>query len=69
MNLLIGMNKPIPERNFLYLTAKSEQQINKIPQEKLFEQKISRNCTPEANMSPFSSLPFFSLFTQTFQLP
>jgi hypothetical protein len=28
MNLLIGMNKLIPERNILYLTAKSHHRIN-----------------------------------------
>jgi hypothetical protein len=69
MNLLIGMNKLIPERNFLCLPAKSDHQINQSPQEKLFEQKTSRHCTPEGRMRYFSLLSFFSPLTQTFELP
>jgi hypothetical protein len=49
------MNKLIPERNFLYLPAKSDHQKNQTPQEKLFEQNNSRHCTPEARMRDLSA--------------
>jgi hypothetical protein len=62
------MNKLIPEKNFLFLPAKSDHQINWTPQKKLSEQNNSRHCASEARMRPFSSLSLFSLFTQTFEM-